>query len=70
MYLCPRRTTKRNNDNKEAIAHSNRRRVCRRLHVAPDVQHGRGAAGGLHAADAEGHLPQAAGSRIFQVIPP
>ena len=57
-------------DNKQSIAQSRRCRVRARLHTAPDVQHGRGAAGGLHAADAEGHLPQAPGPRILQVVPP
>ena len=57
-------------DNKQSIAQSRCRRVRTRLHAAPDVQHGRGAAGGLYAADAIGHLPQATGSRLLQVVPP
>ena len=57
-------------DNKQSIAQSRFRRVRARLHTAPDVQHGRGAACGLHAADAEGHLSQATGSRLLQVVPP
>ena len=57
-------------DNKQSIAQSRFRRVRARLHTAPDVQHGRGAAGGLHAADAEGHLPQAPRPRLLQVVPP
>ena len=55
-------------DNKQSIAQSRCRRVRTRLHAAPDVQHGRGAAGGLYAADAKGHLPQATGSRLLQVF--
>ena len=43
-------------DYKQSIAQSRCRRVRARLHAAPDVQHGRGAAGGLHTADAKGHL--------------
>ena len=57
-------------DYKQSIAQSRCRRVRARLHAAPDVQYGRGAAGGLHAADAEGHLPQAPGPRLLQVVPP
>lgn len=57
-------------DYKQSIAQSRCRRVRARLHAAPDVQHGRGAAGGLHAADAEGHLPQTSGPRLLQVVPP
>jgi len=57
-------------DNKQSIAQSRCRRVRARLHAAPDVQHGRGTAGGLHAADAEGYLSQATRSRILQVVPP
>lgn len=56
-------------DNKQSIAQSRSRRVRARLHTAPDVQHGRGATGGLHTADAEGYLPQAPGPRILQVVP-
>ena len=52
-------------DNKQSIAQSRSRRVRARLHTAPDVQHGRGAACGLYAADAEGYLPQATRSRIL-----
>ena len=36
-----------------------------RLTFNTDVQHGRGAAGGLYAADAEGYLSQATRSRIL-----
>ena len=57
-------------DNKQSIAQSRFRRVRARLHTAPDVQHGRGATGGLHTADAEGNLPQATKSQLLQVVPP
>lgn len=57
-------------DNKQSITQSRCCRLRTRLHAAPDVQHGRGAAGGLYAADAEGYLSQAPRSRILQVVPP
>lgn len=57
-------------DNKQSIAQSRSRRVHARLHAAPDVQHWRGAACGLYATDAEGHLPQAPRPRLLQVVPP